>query len=536
MTTAKQVNLSDDPEQLKQQLARLSKAERHAFLEQAKAQLARTDFIAYNRYVHNWQLEPHHIEWMNILQSHPRACIIAPPESGKSRLMRSWLEWNIGQDPNIALMLIQNTGRQTGLQVAAIGNVLKDPKYQRVFPAIKATDRWSGEKIFIDRTGLPMEFRTDATLSGYGIDGAYQGAHVDGEIIDDPTDQKDVYSAGVMQIQRDLMKGVLLDRLNEFRPHMPEVPGFWYGIMTRWGDDDLLSAIELDMRIPIFTFPAYRDEPYPWGSNYLSEKQYSEMRLKELEITKGPDLFKLAYLCSASGAVRGTRIFPTLHKSLHLKPMSDVVQSVGVSAGAEGVDWGTTQAHQSAIVAVHKLYNGMLVVRGAWQSPSGSSAELLSKANQFRESFGMLNNAWIDRSQGSLRDQFKYQLGMGAWKGEASVEYRIGVLRTALANNLFVIDSEGPGVTELWNQLTSYAKDDTGRVIERNDDLIDALLYAVAALHQPIKRGVGPMVEIVPGEDDQPMADAYHDNFDPANFDADGTTRKNTMGDYSNLV
>jgi hypothetical protein len=532
----KQLNLSGDPEDLRRQLASLSRAERFEVLEEARAALAREDFVYYCKYVHGWDLEPHHLEWVRLLQENNRVCIVAPPESGKSRLMRAWMEWKIGRDPNIALLLIQNTGRQTGLQVSAIGNVLKDAKYRRVFPHIKETDRWSGDKIFIDRSGLKMEFRTDGTLSGYGIDGAYQGAHVDGEVIDDPTDQKDVYSTQVMQTQKDLMKGVLYDRLNEF--DTDGNPTFLYIILTRWGDFDLLQTIEEDMRIPIFTFPVYRDEPYPWGSNYLCERQYGELRCKELELTKGPDLYKLSYLCTASGAIRGDRVFPGLHKLRHLKSFKEEGHP-RYKAGAQGVDWGTTQTHQTALVAAQMSYDGIVTVRGAWMSPSGSSSELLDRMLDFKNDY-KIHNAWIDRSQGSLRDQIKYQISMGCWWGERSVEQRIMTLRTLIDTGRIVFDKDGPGITALWDQLTSYAKDDGGRVIERNDDLVDALLYALAALFQPSRSGVGPMIEILPSKDEGPdMQDAYHDGFDPGNYKTDalgGVGREHKMGDYSNLV
>ena len=87
--------------------------------------------------------------------------------------------------------------------------------------------------------------------------------------------------------------------------------------------------------------------------------------------------------------------------------------------------------------------------------------------------------------------------------------------------------------------LTSYAKDDGGRVIERNDDLVDALLYALAALFQPSRSGVGPMIEILSQPEEIGMSDAYHDGFDPTTYKEDimgGTGKSHKMGEYSNLV
>lgn len=519
-TENRQFQLSNDPDEIRRQLSQLNRAERHAILQEAKAALSRTDFVRYNEFVHDWVFEPHHKEWTNILMTHRRACIVAPPESGKSRILRSLVEWRIGQDQDMAWLYIQNTGRQASLQVSAIGNVIIDPKYRLVYPHIKSTERWSGEKLFIDRVGTPKEFRPDATVAAYSYDGAYQGAHVDGIVIDDPTDQKDVISPVVMQSQRELIKGVLYDRVRQ--QDDPEGEGYLYVILTRWGDDDLLQMIDEDLRIPIFTFPAIRDEPYPWGDNLLTAR-YTREYLQELEEKKGPDLFKLSFLCSSSGAIRGKRVFgERLHKNVHFKKFApNELDNKAWKKKAMGVDWGTTIAHKTAIVSVCKDADGVCVVRGAWQSPKGSSAELLDKAAEHRSRFG-IRNAWIDRSQGSLRDQFEYQLGMGAFKGESSVELRIGALLTLIDTGRFRVDPEaGEAISELWNQLMSYARDENGRIIEKSDDLVDALLYALAALQEPVRSGLGPKFEIVPTEDDQPMADAYHDNFDPANFSED---------------
>jgi len=838
----RQLHLSDNQDAVREQLLALTPQERHAVIEQAKATLSRTDFIAYNAYVHEWELAPHQREWARMMMTQKQGCIVAPPESGKSRLMRSFIEWNIGLNPDIAVLLIQNTARQANLQVAAIANVLTSQKYKLVFPDIKSTDRWSGEKIFVVRDTM----RPDATLAGYGIDGPYQGAHVDILVIDDPTDQKDVYSEVVMQSQKDLMKGVLFDRLME--------NGQMWVIFTRWGDNDLMSTVEEDLKIPIHTYPAFRDDPYPWGSQYLWEFQYSEERLREQERAKGPDLFKLTFLCSSSGAIRGKRIFATLSKTVHFKKLD--CKEMRFVKSAMGCDWGclpldteiltkngwktheqlvvgepvaaydwantrtivwspllkkvykedqplvtmrnksfsfectpdhawivkrsqrgrmikdtyarqnldtisrfktslvgaapcyeegeidcsngeaavlgwvitdghlqdgaayiyqkkytasverdlkdsglkwtehkarpnetrvwriaaeswskfcerigftakedlsrivtrlspeaqnqmaramleaegtknstkrillfqqkrgpvmdafqilmtlrgyrlgverkhesqfgesnrlpilrnrnlivpsitavdglhrvwcpsvkegavlarqrgqiiitgnTTVAHQSALVTASKREDGVVIVRGAWMSPKGSSAELLDVAANHKVAFNC-RNAWIDRSQGSLRDQFEYQVGMGGYKGESSVEMRIGALLTLIETGRFCIDSSGIGgaITELWNQLTSYARDENQRVIEKSDDLVDALLYALAALTEPRKSGLGPRVEIVAKEDSAEVgmgydedAHAFHDVFNPEKWSDDGHGKHHKVKDYGSLI
>jgi len=524
----RELKLDGSTEEIKKELENLSKAERHAVLEEAKAQLSRTNFIFYNKYVNGWAFEPRHTLWAEIIKNNRKACLVAPPGTGKTRTLVSIVEWYVGQTPDMAWLYVSNTAEQAKKQVGTIGSVLISDRYKKVFPTIKQTDRWSTNNIYIDRSGMLREFRPEATVSAFGIfPGTYQGLHVDGIVIDDPTDQQDVFSPGVMQTQKDLLKGVLYDRLAE--------NGFLYIILTRWGDDDLIQTITEDLRIPIFTFPIVRDDEYPWRSKYLIEGITSEY-LNELEYNKGPDLFKLSYLCSSSGAIRGKRVFgDKLNKITHLHKFkkNELLTSKWIRCVAGG-DWGTTSAHKAAIVVVTKRDDGLVVVRGAWSSPSGSSAEFIDKLVEFKSIFG-LKDAWIDRSQSSLRDQIQWQVGINAWKGEASVEYRISTLLTLLDISMFKIDADGPGVGELWNQLTSYARDENGRIIEKADDYVDALLYALAAIYEPKKYGLGPRVEIVPSDDDQPMVDAYHDSFDPSKWNAAGRTKNRKMKDYNEL-
>jgi hypothetical protein len=338
-----------------------------------------------------------------------------------------------------------------------------------------------------------------------------------------------------MQSQRDLLKGMLFDRLL--------ANGYLFVIFTRWGDNDLLSTVEEDLKVPIHTYPAYRDEPYAWGSKYLWEFQYDEERLKEQERAKGPDLFKLTFLCSSSGAIRGKRVFGhLLNKQVHFKKLK--CEEMKFVKNAMGCDWGTTVAHQSALVTACMRGDGVVIIRGAWMSPKGSSAELLDVAADHKVRLHV-RNAWIDRSQGSLRDQFEYQNGMGGFKGESSVELRIGALLTAIDAGRFIIDANGIGnaITELWNQLTSYARDENQRIIERNDDLVDALLYALCALIEPRKSGLGPRVEIAPKDETANVGmgydeedHAFHDVFDPEKWSDDGRGKNHKVKDYSNLV
>lgn len=470
----------------------------------------------YCRFVHQWKLEPHQIEWATMLIAGERVCIVAPPGTGKSRLIRAWCEWAIGQRRDRAIIVVGNTIKQATKTVRAIGEVVRtNREYKQVFPDVRPGIGWSEEALHVDRAGLPMGSRPEPTLAAFGIDGAYQGVHVDDIIIDDPTDQNDVNSPPTMRLQRDHVNGVLFDRLNE--------GGNLFAILTRWDDDDLVPTLE-QIGAAIKSYPAYRDKttPYSWDTgpfdathpvSLLSPLHLSWAKLESKRRAKGDNLFKLTYLNQTEGAVRGERVFPLLNTDIHYVSMEGKGRGhAKVTSTRVGADWGTTVQHQSAMVVVTKNKHDEIWVRAAWMSPKASTVEMSEKLRDWKPAFN-ITQVHYDRSQGALEGMFR-QCGVTPFKGENSVEVRIGALRTLLGEDLFFIDSDGEGTKLVWSQLASYRYDETGKVIEVADDLVDALLMALHAILEASKiSGVGRPHEIIP-------TTKKSDDFDPdAPFD-----------------
>ena len=133
---------------------------------------ARRDFPFYCDFVHGRPLYDHQLVWAEELQPNGgKTLIVAPPESLKSSTVR--------------IMSVAET-------------IEKSDAYHAVFPAVVPNKPrgWSHEAIFVRRGN---ESRPDPTVYGTGIDGPYQGSHVDMLIIDDPTDQQDVRSQATME-------------------------------------------------------------------------------------------------------------------------------------------------------------------------------------------------------------------------------------------------------------------------------------------------------------------------------------------------
>jgi len=172
---------------------------------------ARKSFVAYCKYVHGFDLCEHLLVWHTELHRADisKTLIVAPPETYKSTLLRYETEWLIGVNPDTCTLLIMNTATQAMKQVMAIAETIQgNPKYREVFPEIlpDSARGWSKDTLFVTR---PNKERPDPTLYGTGIDGPYQGLHVERLIIDDPTDQQDVRSETTMSQQRERLQGVL---------------------------------------------------------------------------------------------------------------------------------------------------------------------------------------------------------------------------------------------------------------------------------------------------------------------------------------
>ena len=261
--------------------------------------LARQSFPDYHRYVHQRDFYRHQLVWGTAMQDpqEPRVVFIAPPESFKSSTTRPFIEWTIGQNPNVRNLLLMNTATQAEKQVMSIAETIeKNPRYRQVFPHIQPDPKrgWSHDTLFVKR---PNSSLPDPTLYGTGIDGPYQGTHVENIFIDDPTDPQDVQSASIMEAQRQRVRGVVLDRLVE--------GGKLFVILTRWGMQDLVPTFR-EMGFKVIENPV--KGRYPWGE-LLCPEMWPQERLDRLLHDKGQSLYDLTYMCDPEAAAKERSFF-----------------------------------------------------------------------------------------------------------------------------------------------------------------------------------------------------------------------------------
>lgn len=239
----------------------------------------------YAKAVHGHDIEPYQEAWEEALRTRDRVLIVCPPDTHKSTTVQYFVERTIGKNPNSRTLWLMNTGTQAEARVMSVGQIItSNPFYRQAFPHVKPDPeaKWTKSMLYVERDIVSP----DPTLMAAGWDGPYQGMHFDTIILDDLTDQKDVYSPATMQMQELKLRGVILDRLVE--------AGRIVAIMTRWGENDLLPVFE-SMGFTIIEMPVVAD--YPWGPT-LSPTKFPLEAIPRMRRDKTDAIFDLTYMCN----------------------------------------------------------------------------------------------------------------------------------------------------------------------------------------------------------------------------------------------
>ena len=308
----------------------LASMEYELTLEEMKA-AARTDLRAYAMYVHreaflatqNGKFTfPRHLEkpahrlmaafarqqqWTD----HPdykanapmRLAFVMPPDSMKSFfIVRSFLEWAIGNDPETwAMLIMAETQGQAWPAGRAIRNLI-DPRaqndegrrYREIFPEVLPDDdtqAWRDGQFFVKRSNAAPE----PTLTSVGLDGPVQGRRVRIMVFDDPVKQQEASSQIIMRKKAELVSGTILSRMVE--------DAILVTVQTRWGPLDFWSLWKR-IRAKTLVMPAigYWDRTGTdadgrpiWGGEALWPEYRSIERLEEIKSDSTSRMFDLTY-------------------------------------------------------------------------------------------------------------------------------------------------------------------------------------------------------------------------------------------------
>lgn len=347
---------------------------------QLRATIARDgDLSAYSKVVHDWEQEEYQEAWNLALETENKLLIICPPDTYKSSTVQCFVEKTIGENPDIRILWLMNAGEQTQKRVMAIQETIEQNNvYRAAFHVEPNYDAgWTKTAFFVKRS----RSSPDPTLMGCGFNGPYQGLHFDIIIIDDPTNQEDVASPTTMERQRLKLRGVILDRLVE--------GGRIVGIMTRWGEDDLLPTFR-EIGFRIVTMPV--EGNYPWGPT-ISNTRFPIHRCVQIRREKTDAIYDLTYMCNPSavdgGVIKreylrywdtpGSMVLPT-SGTLSLMAV-DPATGVGPNSDFSVIGTGLVEI-RTRILYITELWGGRLPVHELTQ-------QMVKRAK------GLANLAWV---------------------------------------------------------------------------------------------------------------------------------------------
>jgi hypothetical protein len=137
---------------------------------------------------------PMHESWHGMMSVHPRLCLWAHAEAGKSiAISVGRVLWELGRDPNLRIVIVSETDEKAEEIVSAIRRYIDESaELHLVFPKLRPAksrrgsragreEKWTDHRLTVERTS----FARDPSIRACGVFGSIQGARADLVIVDD---------------------------------------------------------------------------------------------------------------------------------------------------------------------------------------------------------------------------------------------------------------------------------------------------------------------------------------------------------------
>lgn len=247
---------------------------------------------------------------------------------------------------------------------------------------------------------------------------------------------------------------------------------------------DAATGMEIDAPVRVEYVPArVRDNPH-------LPPNYETM----LRFALGNDQFLLDVLLEGKAGSVPNSVYgeylnnPEIALQLQVQEIPETTRFVRAVAG---FDWGTSMQHKAAGDLKFICSEGYQWVMDAWESPTGSSNELKAVGRGWAakaRAAGIPITAAYDRSQGSLKDPLE-EIFDEVVGGVRDVEGRIREGRGLFGTRRIRFLWSNPAVRQLWRYLTLYHRDDDDRIVEEQDDEVDAWHYSAYEAEHPTANG-----------------------------------------------
>lgn len=295
-------------------------------------------------------------------------------------------------------------------------------------------------------------------------------------------DKRDItYLFGRLRHRPEKKRGIVCG-FNPFPSYVTDV--FMEGTEKAPGaDDDELAKVLHTKFIPALV----------WDNEHLPPN-YAAM----LKLAYADDPYYLSVLLEGkAGAVPNSVYGEWLNDPVISQRLQVATRPAGLrfTRAVCGFDWGTTKAHKAAGAFLALDSTGQPWTLDSWESPMGSSDELVSVGEGWMKWCEIENipcTAVYDKSQGSLEDELG-KVFPQVVSGIRDVEGRIRTGRGVISTLRAPFAWWRAGARDAWRYLKLYHRDDDSHIVEVLDDIVDAWHYGLYELLNPSTTPYTPM-------------------------------------------
>jgi len=239
-----------------------------------------------------WQLK-----WLELFESNRRVIIQAPPESGKTTMVLSWILAEFAKNPNKCGAIICNRLSTAQRRMGVLQEMIElSPGVHFLWPHLKKETR-AGRRQKWDSFGMILErseFLPDFSLQACAREGPIEGSRLDFIVLDDAVDFINSYTETVRKRFIDWLLSTVFPRIRE--------DGKIIDIGTPFHPEDAHTVLE-EHGFTLYKFPAMTKD----GTLKMPEifgRQRLERKRKELGIREFTRQYLLDLTITESGIFR----------------------------------------------------------------------------------------------------------------------------------------------------------------------------------------------------------------------------------------
>lgn len=466
----------------------------------------------------------------------PMLIVCAPPRAGKSEVVSlRFPSYILGKKPGYKIIACSYSASLAGKMSKRCKNIMKDKKYNDVFPDVHLAGSKFSDKVGKDsakdkidewETVFPDGSLTGSEYIAAGVDGGITGSGFNIGIIDDPVkDYKEASSPTIQERNMDWYDTTFFTRRD------PKIHGILI-ILTRWHPKDLAGQLLTQMaeggdHYDLLSFPmiAEGDEYYELNGVKYHLRNKGDLlfpeRMPPEFVAKAKAKSSLTWnaLYQQNPTVKGGslvkdewwqryRVLPELE---YVKFYADTAQKAKESSDYSVFAlWGKAKG-------LNEIYL-LDIIRGKWEAPDlkKKAEDIWEKYKHFSYIHGTANNRGMaveDKSSGTgliqtLKKEKKVLCATPLSPGKRDKIERLNDAAPYIEAGMVKIPETASFIQDFLDEFAHFNHETIDKV---KDDQIDTTMYAIEDML--IGSGAEPNIRFI-GDDIEDDYDDYDDDYD----------------------